>query len=184
MYRTIASATVGTPLDVVALLSAGGPPGDGAPIEKVNAPATGWPSDDTTRKFTRYVPRAAFSSTGINTSLPLTRTLPACIRLPSGPIRRTLSGTGVTGSLKVSTTSEGGVETTEFWAGLVRSRTACALAGAAIASAPRNPSTAAASSRRGLHQRTRVVPVMTPLPSSPGPTGQPGGGRASPRPPP
>src|SRR6187551_1434743 len=111
---------VGTPLDVVAPLSVGGPPGDGAPTEKVNAPATGWPSADTTRKFTRYVPRGAFGSIGMSTSLPLTRTGPASARLPSGPTRRTLSGTGVTGSLKVSATSEGAVATTEFWAGLVR----------------------------------------------------------------
>ena len=75
-------------------------------------------------------------------------------RVPSGAITRTLPATGLTTSVKVNTTCVGGCCTTESAAGLLPTRAAWALAGAAgPATMPSRPSTIASSTVRT--RRTR-----------------------------
>ncbi|GAA2930097.1 hypothetical protein GCM10020221_27370 [Streptomyces thioluteus] len=89
---------------------------DGAPTEKVKAPATGWLSAETACQATVYVPSAipGRSATEAVSERPSVWTgFPASTRVPPGSSTRTESALSSTPSEKVSSIRAGAVGTTD-----------------------------------------------------------------------
>src|SRR5437667_3901614 len=105
----------------------------GVPIEKIRAPATGWPSAEITRQLSTCVPRLKFCGRLTATFASSATTAPSATGSPSGPMRRTTSGD--TGSLNVKISAAGARASTAPSAGSAFSSEACAQACGACASA-------------------------------------------------
>src|SRR5690606_4518456 len=136
---------------------------EGAPTEKLKAPATGWLSADTTWYVTVYVPSGSplcrrtvyVVPSGLSGS-------PRSTRLPFGSSTRRASSLIATGSEKVSDTWAGALSTTVPCWGSLPVSAACAETGAAPASSA--PVTASNSSTR-IRTRGAMVWVTGVSPS-------------------
>ncbi len=163
--------------------SAGGeatsPSGPGASTVKVDRSETGWPSAETTRKVTVYVPPAIDELSGWVTVLPSTVGPPVVADEPSAPTTLTLTNCSLTSSLKARTTSGGAAvsrapssgltDTSCAWANAVRAPATLPVRVSAAQARARARAWSLEARRRRRAGRGRAV-VVTP-PSSPATAG-------------
>ncbi len=130
------------------------------PTPKRNPPETGWLSAEMTCQLTTYVPRSSPAGRPTTTWLPACpcRTSPESTRLPAAEMTVIERGSVVTDSLKLSVTADGGVARVEPPTGSLRSSTACADAGPAVATSTATSATSRTPTRRMMRTST-TAPV-------------------------
>ncbi len=147
------------------------------PTPKKKLPETGWLSAEMTCQLTTYVPRPRSADSPATTWLPVCpwRTSPASTRWPVGEMTVIERASVVTDSLKASVTCDGGTVRVAPATGSLRSSTACADAGPAVAISAATTATSR-NPRRRMPRASITAPVSlspssgparSPCPASP-----------------
>ena len=134
--------------DVGVACTVAGPLLAAAPIPNENAPATGWPSEDTTRQLTAYEPSGSWAGIGQVTVCPVTEGAGVFRVAPTESTRWMPSSTRLTDSVNVIVMVSGAASSRSPLAGSLETSSACADTGEAKSSAKTAASTAEIIPRR------------------------------------